>query len=368
LPIDSCSSALEVGERILFYGEIAEGRGFVRPGCWSKTTDKASFSFVFAALHLRKQLLTPLKRIIPDPDAYSFAAALMFGYRAEMDKELRQSFANVGAAHILSVSGLHFSIVFGMIYFLLGMLSNSPRGRISKQLIALPLLWGFAFLTGFSPPVIRSVIMISIWGIGSAFFQRAYSINTLSIAAFFMLLFYPLYLFDVGFQLSFLSVASILIFNPYLVKLYQSRNPMINYVWQLNCVSITAQTGILPLVIYYFHQFPLVFMLSNLLLLPLVSVIMFLIPVCLILQGLLGTYAWIAFPVNTALKFFLNIIRSLDHLPYSSLSGLTLSPWGTVSFYLALLLGCLLLIKKRSIYLYLFILLGVCSTFAYLCS
>jgi competence protein ComEC len=302
-------------------------------------------------------LLDRLHTIVPDRQSYAVAAALMFGYRNELDDTLMQSFRNIGAAHILAISGTHFAILFGMLYFLLSFIGNSRKGRLIKQLILLPFVWGFAFLTGFSPSVIRAALMLTIWGVGEAFASRSFSLNTVAVAAFFMLLFYPLYLFDVGFQLSFMAVIAILLINPYLTKLYESKNPLIQYGWGLCCVSVSAQVGVLPLSVYYFHQVPVFFLLTNLFLLPLAAALLFLIPVSLLLHTLFGQVAWLMFPVNRFLEGFISVTKALDRFSYHNIQDVHLSLWDTAVWFLAIVFLVLLLVKKRGIYLCLFILL-----------
>jgi competence protein ComEC len=301
------------------------------------------------SLEIRRNLFSHLRIILPDSQAFSVAAALMFGYRGELDKEMRERFSNIGAGHILAVSGLHFNLVFGVANFLLSFLGMSRRSKIIKQLILLPVIWGFAFITGLSPSVIRAASMLTLWGTGDAFFCKSFTLNTLAAVALFMLLYNPLYLFDIGFQLSFLAVASILIINPYLVNLYSSKNKIISYLWELISVSFSAQVGVLPLSLYYFHQFPLSFLLTNLLLIPLAGVLMTFIPLSLLLYSVIGNYEWLFYPLRFLMLCFISITGSLNDLPGGSVSGIHLSAFATFLLYLAVSFIIYLLIRKRTV-------------------
>ncbi|MDR0865446.1 MAG: ComEC family competence protein [Candidatus Symbiothrix sp.] len=379
IPIDSLSLRIVAGETLSFYARLEQSppylqkqsfaaTGFIRKNNWSLEPEKKqSFSIRLQALSVRRDLLVRLQEIIPDHSSYAVAAALMFGYRNEIDKDLQQAFINIGAAHILAISGSHFSILFGMLYFMLSFIGNSRKGKLIKQFILFPLIWGFAFLTGFSPSVIRAALMLSIWGIGDAFFYKSFSLNTVAIAAFFMLLFNPLYLFDVGFQLSFLAVASIILFNPYLVRLYKSRNPMIQYTWELCCVSVSAQIGVLPVSIYYFHQIPVIFLATNICLIPLSAILLFLIPVSLLFHALLGAFPLILFPLNKALAFFISITRALDQIPYGNIYSVEPGVWGMTALFLSIVLISLILFKKRVVYVYLLLIFGLFQVIYYLC-
>jgi competence protein ComEC len=378
LPLDSLSLSIAPGDCLVFSGQLESSSpylkkqsvaatGFIRKNRWQPVKNPgSSFSILVKALSVRRILLKQLHAIVPENQSYALAAALMFGYRNELDKDLQQAFRHIGAAHILAISGTHFSLLFGMLYFMLSFTGNSRKGKIIKQVILLPMIWGFAFLTGFSPSVIRAALMLSIWGIGNAFFFRTFTLNTIAAAAFFMLLFCPLYLYDVGFQLSFLAVISIVLLNPYLVKLYESKNVLIQYVWDLTCVSVSAQIGVLPLCIYYFHQFPSIFLLTNICLMPLASMLLFLIPVSLLLHFLFGKFSWMLFPLNKTLEWFIFTVRTLDKFSYSSINGLTIDSEGTAALFLAIILIILLLIKKRVVYLYLLLIVVAFQVIFYL--
>jgi competence protein ComEC len=379
LPVDSLSKTVKVGDYLSFYGKLEKSSlywqkqsfaatGFIRENHWKaeKETDPP-FSILLKALSVRKNLLRQLQEIIPDHSSYALAAALMFGYRNELDTALRQAFADIGAAHILAISGTHFSILFGICYFMLSFIGNNKNGKITKQLILLPLIWGFAFVTGFSPSVIRAAFMLSIWGIGDAFFYRSFSLNTVAATAFFMLLFNPMYLYDVGFQLSFAAVVSIILINPHLINRFKAENPIIRYGWDISCVSIAAQAGVAPLSIYYFRQIPVIFLITNLFLLPLSTILLFLIPVSLIIHFVFGQTFWLMLPLNKILDFFIFTTQALDKISYKNIRFSSINEWDTLVLFIAITLVILMLIKKRAIYLYLLLILVLFQVFYYLC-
>lgn len=342
-------------------------RGFVRKNDWEKIDSQEGFNLKYKSLEIRKVILKRLREIIPDNHSFSVAAALITGYKEELDPEVRQTFAATGASHVLAVSGLHFSTIYGILYFLFSFPGNGKRAKIIRQLIILPLMWLFAFMTGLAPSVIRSALMLSLWAVSDTFFLRAFSLNTLSVAAFFMLLFNPLYLLDVGFQLSFSAVASILIVNPLLVGLYRSRNPMINYFWELSCVSTSAQIGTAPFTIYYFNQFPLIYLLTNLFVIPLVGLLLIVIPVSLILAWIFPRWEFLTYPVNQLLSLMLKGLEYFESIPFILLDNLQFSIWDSLFMGLYIVLFCLLLVKKRVIYLYLILIFVVLQVFYYFC-
>jgi competence protein ComEC len=182
-----------------------------------------------------------------------------------------------------------------------------------------------------------------------------------------MLLYNPFNLFDIGFQLSFLAVLAILLINPYLVILYKSRNPIIQYVWELSCVSTSAQLGTAPLSMYYFHQFPLLFLVTNLFAIPMTTIILGLLPLSLLLQFLLGNHSWLMWPLNKSLNWFISGLEKIETIPNSLANGIFLSEIEVifVTFYLILL--AMLMIKKRIYYFYLLLICVLFQGIYYLC-
>ena len=381
LPIDSVSSSLapsdwlvvrthfEKADSVRLRKQGIAARAFVAKYNWKKCEDspEQSFNLQFYSLKCRQSVLTQLKKILPDEKSFAVAAAIAFGYVNEIDQETRQIFAATGSAHILSISGLHFAIIYSALNFLLSSFGNDRRRRIIRQLIIIPLLWIFAFFVGMAPCVIRSVIMITFWGIGNAFSFRALTINTVGSAAFFMLLYNPFYLFDIGFQLSFFAVLSILLINPYLVSLYRSRNPAINYVWELSCTSTSAQLGTAPLSIYYFHQFPLLYLVSNIFAIPLTGIILLLIPLSLLVSFFFGNQLWLMFPLQKSLQIFIAGLDALAEIPHGVITDIQLTAKDALNLALGIVFSFLFVIKKRLIYLCLLLILVALQVFYYLC-
>ena len=345
-------------------------RAFVSANNWEKLESfpKQNFNLRYYSLKCRRTLINQLKKVLPDEKSFAVAAAVSFGYALEIDRETRQTFAATGTAHILAVSGLHFAIIYSMLNFLFSFLGNSRRERIVKQSIILPLLWIYAFLTGMPPSVTRAVIMITLWGAGSAFQFRALTINTLGSAAFFMLLYNPYNLYDIGFQLSFTAVFAILLINPYLTSLYHSRNPMIRYVWELSCTSTSAQLGTAPLSMYYFHQFPLLYLVSNIFAIPVMGIILMLIPLSLLISVFFGNLPELLFPLQKLLQVFIGYLSVLAEIPNSVVTDIQLSVKDAVMLASGIIFLFMFIMKKRLIYLCLLIIFAVLQVFYYLCS
>lgn len=382
IPADSLATTLLPADRLLISAQFEKTEqmfhrkegiaacAFVRKNQWVKQddTENQPFNLHFKSLEYRRALLNRLREIIWGEKSFAVGAALLFGYTQDLGRDLRQTFAATGVSHILSISGLHFSIIYAILYFLFSFTGNSRKGRFARQAIILPLMWGFTFLTGMGPSVIRAAVMISLWGLGNVLLHKAFSLNTVGIAAFFMLLYNPFYLFDVGFQLSFSAVLAILLINPHLVQLYKStRNPLIRYVWELSCVSTSAQLGTAPLSMYYFHQFPLLFLLTNLFAIPMTAIILCLLPAALFLQFLPLDNTWLSLPLDKLLNMFIAGLEKIEAIPNGLIDTIFLSGIDVVCITCYLVLFVLMLVKKRIYYFYLMLVCILLQVIYYFC-
>jgi competence protein ComEC len=200
--------------------------------------------------------------------------ALILGQRQEISTELITNYQKAGAIHILAVSGLHIGIILLFISFLLTPLERIKYGKFLKTLCIIFLLWVFAFIAGLSASVVRAVTMFTFVAIGMFFGRKNRIEFSLISSMFFLLLMRPMFLFDVGFQLSYLAVFGIVYLQPKIYSLWKPLFSFLDFFWKLCSVSIAAQIAVLPLSIYYFHQFPGLFLVSNLVIIPFLGIIL----------------------------------------------------------------------------------------------
>ncbi len=247
---------------------------------------------------------------------YKLASSLFLGERKLLDKKIIQDFQKAGTIHILAISGLHIGILLLFLNVIFGEIKNK-FGKLPFLIITIGFLWGFAFITGFSPSVLRAVIMFSFIQVAYQLNRNANIYNTLFAAAFFMILFQPSIIYEVGFQLSFAAVLGIISFFPILSKpILHWRQPW-KWIGELFFVSLSAQMGIFPISLYYFHQFPVFFLLANLLVIPLLFLILFM-GFSLIILGSIGlniAFLWKIFEM--ILKLLIKINASIAQIGYS---------------------------------------------------
>ena len=201
-------------------------------------------------------------------DELAVINALLLGERKEISKQLIIDYSRAGTIHILAVSGLHVGIILLILTWFFKPLERLKRGKQFKTLLVVLFLWMFAFVAGLSASVVRAVTMFTFLAIGLSFQRKNVVEFSLISSMFFLLVLKPMFLFDIGFQLSYLAVFGIIWVQPKLYKIYQPKFKIVDKIWQLLTVSFAAQAGILPLSLYYFHQFPSLFWLSNLIIIP----------------------------------------------------------------------------------------------------
>jgi len=252
-----------------------------------------------------------LRRYVPGRREYALGTALVLGFKDDIDHDTKQAYADTGTTHIMAVSGLQVGLLFGALQWLLARvpLGGSPaRRRLLTAALGLALIWSYAFLTGLSASVLRATVMFTLVILGQAWERQSSLFNTLSAAAFCLLLWNPYLLCDVGFQLSFLAVLSIVYLQPRIVRWLDARNFVLDHrrdwhaaarqkatravawladaAWQLTALSLAAQVATFPLGLYYFHQFPFNFLLSNLIAVPISSIAVYVGVVLLLAKGL----------------------------------------------------------------------------------
>ena len=235
---------------------------------------------------IREMFNKRFQKLAFKPTEHALINALLLGQRQDITTDVYEDYAKAGAIHILAISGLHIGILLLILQFIMKPLLYFRHGKFVRLLIILCLLWSFAIIAGLSPSVVRAVTMFSLFAIVRGLKRTSNSLNTLAVSAFILLLFRPGFCFDVGFQLSYAAVASIITVKPVLDKWWRIKHRIGNWFLDLFKVSIAAQIGVLPLSLYYFHQFPGLFFVTNMVVVPCLIVILGLGILMLVLIGI----------------------------------------------------------------------------------
>jgi competence protein ComEC len=232
---------------------------------------------------IRSNLITIIRKHFPDKNEAGLAEAILLGYRKDLGQDLVQNYLDTGVIHVIAISGMHLGLIFGIIHLLITFTAGKKKSKWAALLISLPLLWCFAILTGASASVLRSALMFSFGITGSLIGKRNQSINALGGSLLILLLYDPDAWMDLGFQLSFAAVLSIMLFNKKITSYLYFRNPLLKQVWNLVSITLSAQILTTPLVIFHFHRFPTLFLFTNIIAVPLSSILLLLeIVICML--------------------------------------------------------------------------------------
>lgn len=233
-----------------------------------KVEGESGLSFISFGEKARDKIQHSLEKHTFTKDQMDIIQALLLGQKQNIDPETYTQFSRAGVVHILAVSGLHVGILLLILQFITKGLLRIQNGRILREIVVLLGIWGFASLAGFTPSVLRAAVMFSFLSVALNYKRKTSAINTLALSAVFLIIINPYFIFQVGFQLSYLAVISIVTLQPRLSSLYHPSYYLDRKIWDIVTVTVTAQLGVLPLSLYYFHQFPGLFLLSNLVILP----------------------------------------------------------------------------------------------------
>jgi len=290
--------SLKYGDKILISKKLQEIRNSGNPGAFNYQRYSA-FRQIFHNVFLKKNdwLLLDGKNINPfnqflftarrnvlnilqknmqgHDDQLAIAEALLIGYTQDLDKDLVQAYSNTGVVHIIAISGMHLALIYVMLVWIFNKMPFIRKSKIIKVIFILSCLWLFSLLTGGAASILRSAVMFSCIVIGENFGRKTSIYNSLAASAFILLCYNPYFLWDVGFQLSYLAVLGIVIFQKPIYHLLYIKNKWVNKLWALVSVSLAAQIFTFPVCIYYFHQFPTLFLFTNIIMVPLSSLILF---------------------------------------------------------------------------------------------
>ncbi len=290
---------------------------YIPSASWELVGRNTGFSIRRAACECRNYLLGIYRKFHIQGDEFAVLAALTLGYTNDLQPDLRAGYSDAGVMHILALAGLHIGIIYVVLEFLLGFMNKTRRQKVLKSMIIMVLLWGFAFLTGLSASVIRATLMFSFVTLASSFGRRSQIYNTLFMSMLLMLLINPGYLFNVSYQLSYAAVLSIIFFRPIIAKIYVPANKLTGYAWDIFTVSLAAQVGTTPFTLYYFQQFPNYFLITNIIALPLTSIIIYLAIGLLVVSFIPYLSVCVAYLLNRTVWLLNFVILSVRDLPFS---------------------------------------------------
>ena len=357
------AEALRVGEKVRFEAVIENPRNagnpaefdverymrlkgvsgsvFLPVGGW-QSAGMGNVSLQMRALALRDDIVKMYERQGFEGNALSLLAAFSVGEKRGFSQELKEVYSDAGVSHLLALSGLHLGLFYMVVVTLLGFAGGSRKWYIARELLALLLLWVFAFVAGLTPSIVRAAVLFSLVSVGRCLRRDSSSLNSLAFAAMVMLLYSPRLLFDISFQLSFSAVLAIILLTPWLRELFgcNKRGRLYRSLVSLLAVSYSAQVGVLPFVWYYFGTFPLYFLFANLLLVPLATVLMTLVvwlwvtvPVPLVQQCIAWLLSWLLTFMNGVVEFVASLPAASVMLPQVGVAGACFTAFMLAAFF-----------------------------------
>ena len=288
------------------------------------------------ALEIRESLIDIYKKHTSEANT-GIISAITLGKKDGIDRETKQLFSMSGGSHVLAVSGLHVGIIYMIMLWLTTLLPRRRMTIIISHIITILCLWIYAFICGLPASVVRSALMFSLMSVAVIIERNNVSLNAVFASAFIMLMYKPLYLFDVGFQLSYAAVISIMLFYPKLHSVLTLKNKLLSVAWSMICVSVAAQIGTLPLTVYYFHQIPTYSLITNFLVIPAAFLIIYISATMLILSPLQTIPELLGKAADTVTSFLRMGVDYIVRLPYSVIDGLRIDGWLVLGIFAAIL-------------------------------
>lgn len=281
-------------------------------------------------------------------DTSALCKALCIADKSDLTSTVKKDFSRAGASHILAVSGMHVGIIFTAISTLIGLISQSRKFSRIASIVAICFLWFYAFICGLQPSIVRACTMFTIPIIGKLLKRDSSSLNSLLFTAFCMVIYDYTNLSNIGFQLSFLAVAGILLFQEKIFNIFHLQNKILIWLWSLTSVSIAAQITTIPLTIYYFHNIPVLSLLSNLVVVPLSTLLIY-FSGGLILFNLTNISNAISLIINK-LSYYLNLfIEEISNTPFATIENINIGIFQVATLYLIILVTKHFLESKKTV-------------------
>jgi len=319
-PIDPPFNPAEFNYKAYLANKNIYYQSFLYHGQYVVIGHNAGNAIIAYSLRLRQRLIEKLKTNMHDTAAIAVASALILGYKADLSSDVVQAYSKTGAIHVLTISGLHVGIIYLLLSLIFSFLNPYKYGRVVKAVLIISLIWYYALLTGLAPAVCRASVMISLVIIGRTYSRYLNTLNLLAASAFIMLLYNPFLIADVGFQLSYLAIGGLIIFRPVVYGWLKFRNWWADKIWSLCSISIAAQVITFPLSAFYFHQFPVYFLLSNILVIIPVTLIIY----AGLLELLLPQMAYVSKALGYVLEKTILLMNKallfIEHAPFASIN------------------------------------------------
>ena len=309
---------------------------------------------------LQEKILNILRTNILNIQSLSIAQALLIGYRKDIDKALLQMYSNTGVIHIIAISGMHLGLIYGILLLVFNKLKQIKFiHKTIRPLIILGIIWIFTLLAGAAPSIARASILFTIILLADILDKKNYSYNTLAVAAIILLMIRPNNLWDIGFQLSYSAVLSIMIYYKPIKSIFNFQNKVFEFLWSSISICIAAQILTFPFILFYFKQFPVLFIFTNLLVVTISSLVLYLELFLIMIYKIDFLAKWTGVSIDFLISTMNNIVIYFSNLSYSSINNISSNLLIVLNIYLIIfcLTSWLLFKSPKSIKYFLVILI-----------
>ena len=324
--IDAPANPAEFNYKKYLADQNIHYRQMLNAGQYLRIARETGNPLINFSLRARLKLVVRLKKYLHEPEAIGVASTLILGYKADLDEDTYLAYSKTGTVHVLSVSGAQVAILVILLEWALSFLKGIRYGRFVKACIILFITWYYALLTGFSPAVCRAALMVSFVIAGNSFSKTINTLNILALSAFLLLIIKPFYLYDIGFQLSYLAVGGLIVVQPTVYKCFKFKNKWADKVWKLCALSLTAQLVTLPLSAFYFHQFPVYFLLSNLVVIIPAALVMYAGIAYLVLDRIHFLGKLLGYLLEKTILALDTALHMIEYAPFANVEKIWLTP------------------------------------------
>jgi competence protein ComEC len=339
--INEAKNPHEFDAKIFYANKDIYYQSFVKSSDFIVVNQLQCSRFSHWVYDIRHHISSKFEKHLVHADAVGVCKALILGIEEDIDITLLKAYASCGVIHVLSVSGLHVGVFYIIISFLFSLIkSENKKLKWTKAIISLALIWFYSLLSGFSPSVLRSAVMLTTVILAGTLDRKISIYNSLAASCFILLCFHAKYIFDVGFQLSYIAVLGIVYVQPMIYNWFAFKNKIANYFWNMTAASLSAQLTTFPLSVYYFYQFPVLFLFANLLVIPIISLALPLgfVFMFFCLFGSDTILHYIAIPIEWTLLIANYIILFFDKIPFNSLRPVYFTTSQLIIVYITIIL------------------------------
>lgn len=308
---------------------------------------KVHYPFKEWLADMRTTVMQTIDKFIKGDDERAVAKALLIGYRKDIDRDLYQRFTNTGVVHIIAISGMHLAMIYAALLLLLKPVKRRKNGKFIAGFITPLIIWIFTLLAGFVSSIARAAVMFSFIIIGEMLSRKTNIYNSLAVSALVLLLINTYTLWDVGFLLSYSAVLSIVVFHKPIHQLLFIENKLLQMLWNVISVTLSAQILTLPFILYYFHQFPALFIISNLIAIPLSGLILYMEAFLILLSPIPFLAKPVGYITEELISWFNNIIVYIDQIPFVLVRNIHFSGLQTFLLFIFIALLYIILVKKK---------------------